>query len=298
MCPRRLPDRNDRPAASSRLSTWSRKTMYPVAYLTREDQLAAAERLGVDIAVIKAVTAVEARGTGYIRNTDMPWILFEGHWFHRLTRGVYTDRYPHLSYPTWTKKFYKGGRGEYDRLIEAIGLCDEPDPALKSASWGLFQIMGFNHELAGFPDVRRFVNAMATSEGAQLDAFVSFVLAQPVMAEHLREKRWAEFAKRYNGPGYQQNQYDTKLAAEFTRARQQMTEAVIGESLAIERGDTAALQSALNVAIGANLVTDGWMGAKTKDAIALFQRREGLPDTGAVDPETASRLGVDLSAYG
>jgi hypothetical protein len=34
--------------------------MYPVAYLTREDQLAAAERLGVDLAVIKAVTAVEA----------------------------------------------------------------------------------------------------------------------------------------------------------------------------------------------------------------------------------------------
>jgi hypothetical protein len=174
----------------------------------------------------------------------MPWDLFEGHWFHRLTRGVYTDRYPHLSYPTWTKKFYKGGRGEYDRLIEAIGLGDEPDPALKSASWGLFQIMGFNHELAGFPDVRSFANAMATSEGAQLDAFVSFVLAQPIMAEHLREKKWAEFAKRYNGPGYQQNQYDTKLAAEFTRARQQMTEAVIGESLATERGDTAAIQSA------------------------------------------------------
>ena len=271
--------------------------MYPVSFITRQDQIDAAKRLGVDVAVVKAVTAVEARGSGFIRNTDLPCILFEGHWFHRFTRGVHANHHPHLSYPSWTKKYYKGGRGEYDRLVEAIGICDEPDAALKSASWGLFQIMGFNHELAGHQDVRTFVNAMAVSEGAQLDAFVSFVLAQPAMADHLREKQWAEFARRYNGPGYQQNQYDMKLAAEFTRARHQMTEAEIGESLALERGDTAALQSALNVAVGANLVTDGWMGPSTRSALILFQEREGLPETGVVDAETCQQLGVDLNAY-
>ena len=271
--------------------------MYPVTFITRQDQVAAATRLGVDAAVVKAVTAVEARGSGFIRNTDLPCILFEGHWFHRFTRGVHANHHPHLSYPSWTKKHYKGGRGEYDRLVEAISICDEPDSALKSASWGLFQIMGFNHELAGYTDVRAFVNAMSVSEGAQLDAFVSFVLAQPAMAEHLQEKRWAEFARRYNGPGYQQNQYDVKLAAEFTRARHQMTEAEIGESLALERGDTAALQSALNLAVGANLVTDGWMGPTTRKALIQFQEREGLRETGVVDAETCSRLGLDLAAY-
>jgi hypothetical protein len=157
--------------------------------------------------------------------------------------------------------------------------------------------MGFNHELAGYADVRAYVNAIAMSEGAQLDAFVSFVLSQPAMADHLREKRWAEFAKRYNGPGYQQNQYDVKLAAEFTRARHQMTEAEIGESLALERGDTAALQSALNVSVGANLVTDGWMGSRTRSALILFQEREGLPETGKLGPETCERLGIDVGAY-
>ncbi len=271
--------------------------MFPVSFITRHDQINAAKRLGVDVAVIKAVTAVEARGTGFIKNTDLPAILFEGHWFHKFTRGVHDNHHPHLSYRSWTKKYYKGGRGEYDRLIEAIGICGEPDAALKSASWGLFQIMGFNHELAGYPDVQTYVNAIAVSEGAQLDAFVSFVLAQPAMVDHLREKRWADFARRYNGPGYQQNQYDTKLAAEFTRARHQMTEAEIGESLALERGDTAALQSALNVAVGANLVTDGWMGARTRSALIIFQEREGLPETGKVDPETCTRLGLDLGAY-
>jgi hypothetical protein len=271
--------------------------MFPVSFITRQDHVAAAKRLGVEVAVVKAVTAVEARGSGFIKNTDMPAILFEGHWFHRFTRGVHAARHPHLSYASWTKQFYKGGRGEYDRLVEAISISDGPESALKSASWGLFQIMGFNHELAGYADVRAFVNAMATSEGAQLDAFVSFVLAQPAMADHLREKRWAEFARRYNGPGYQQNQYDVKLASEFTRARHQMTEAEIGESLPLERGDTAALQSALNVAVGANLVTDGWMGPRTYAALIQFQEREGLSATGSLDRETCARLGIDVGAY-
>lgn len=271
--------------------------MFPITYITRQDQIDAAERLGVSVAVIKAVTAVEARGSGFIRNTDLPCILFEGHWFHRFTRGVHANHHPHLSYASWTKRHYKGGRGEYDRLVQAIGICDEPDAALKSASWGLFQIMGFNHELAGYDDVRSYVNAISISEGAQLDAFVSFILAQPAMADHLREKKWAEFARRYNGPGYRQNKYDIKLAAEFTRARHQMTEAEIGESLALERGDTAALQSALNVSVGANLVTDGWMGPKTRSALILFQEREGLPETGVVDAETCERLGLDLAVY-
>ena len=35
------------------------------------------------------------------------------------------------------------------------------------------------------------------------------------MAEALRKKNWAAFAKAYNGPGYAKNQYDTKLAAAY-----------------------------------------------------------------------------------
>jgi peptidoglycan hydrolase-like protein with peptidoglycan-binding domain len=76
-----------------------------------------------------------------------------------------------------------------------------------------------------------------------------------------------------------------------------MTEAEIGESLALERGDTAALQSALNVSVGANLVTDGWLGSRTRSALILFQEREGLPETGKLDPETCERLGIDVGAY-
>lgn len=270
--------------------------MYPISYITRSDQLAAAERLGVDLAVIKAVSAVEARGSGFIKNTDMPCILFEGHWFHRLTRGIHDNHHPTLSYPRWTKEHYRGGRGEYDRLIEAIRICEDPAPALRSCSWGMFQIMGFNHEKAGYGSVRDFVNEMATGEGPQMQAFVSFLLAQPELAESLRGQDWAEFAHRYNGPGFKANAYDAKLASAFSRARIAL-EKQDGDAPALERGDTAALQAALNVALGLQLVVDGWMGPKTRQAIIAFQEREGLPETGDVDDETCRRLGVDLQAY-
>ena len=38
------------------------------------------------------------------------------------------------------------------------------------------------------------------------------------LADELREKRWADFARKYNGVNYAINKYDTKLAAEFVKA--------------------------------------------------------------------------------
>lgn len=33
----------------------------------------------------------------------------------------------------------------------------------------------------------------------------------------LREKRWADFARGYNGPGYTANQYDVKLKEAYEK---------------------------------------------------------------------------------
>jgi hypothetical protein len=75
--------------------------------------------------------------------------------------------------------------------------------------------MGDNFIAAGFSSSHEFVKAMTRSEEAQLRAFVSFVLSRGTMAEALRQKNWAAFARAYNGPGYAKNQYDTKLAASY-----------------------------------------------------------------------------------
>lgn len=270
--------------------------MFKVNRLQESDFAAAARELGVEPAVIRAVTSVEARGTGFISGTDLPLILFEGHVFHRLTGGRYSKDYPGISYPKWDRSKYKGNRGEYDRLMLAIKVhAGNPEPALMSASWGLFQIMGFNHAKVGYGSVTDFVNAMSEGEPAQLMAFVAFIKATGLAAA-LRKGEWAAFAKAYNGSGYKANQYDTKLAAAFARERMRRQDDTDTES-ASERSEAVALQVALNAALGTTLpeklATDGWIGDKTKLAIRLFQRANGLQETGEDSPELRAALGLE-----
>ncbi len=184
--------------------------MKPV--LTLADFQRAATVLDCDIPAIRAVTAVEAPRGGF--NPDgTPTILFERHVFHRLTNGKYATRAPDLSSAS------PGGYGTYasqhGRLARAAQF--DRDAALMSCSWGMFQCMGFNHAICGHPTLQDFVNAMYESEGKHLDAFVAFVRSQG-LADELREHRWADFARRYNGSNYAINRYDDKLAAAYLAA--------------------------------------------------------------------------------
>ena len=71
--------------------------------------------------------------------------------------------------------------------------------------------MGFNFPLCGFKTVKEFWAALGRSEAEQLNAFCCYV-THVNLDDALREHRWEEFARRYNGPEYKKNQYDTKLA--------------------------------------------------------------------------------------
>ncbi len=206
--------------------TWSRLQSDMVDDLTslrlNEDDFArAAQTLGVDVATVKAVQQVESgRGGGFI-DPEHPTLLFEGHIFWReLTKeGIVPNEVAlgneDILYPKWTKSHYKGGMGEYTRLEKAIQI--HRDAAWRSASWGLFQIMGFNHKACGCESVKSFIDKMHISEGAQLDLFVSFIQNNR-LDKPLRERNWAEFARRYNGPAYAENNYDKKLANAYDLA--------------------------------------------------------------------------------
>jgi hypothetical protein len=175
--------------------------------VTEADYERVAKLLGCEIAAIKAVDQVEAKGDGFFAG-GRPKILFEAHQFSKHTGHKYDRAYPSISSATWNKALYAFGEAEYDRLRKAMTL-DRP-AALKSASWGRFQIMGFNHSSAGHPTVQAFVDAMFKSESAHLDAFVAF-LKSTGLKEALKKKEWAKFAKGYNGPKFAANAYHTKL---------------------------------------------------------------------------------------
>lgn len=176
--------------------------------LSDDDFARAAARLRCEVAAIRAVAKVESGGRSGFLPDKRPKILFESRWFHQLTGSRFDASHPDLSTPTWVRN-YAGNAAEYDRLRAAMEL--DPGAALKATSWGMFQILGVNHAAAGFGDVESFVRSQLDSEGAHLDAFVGFVIHNRLDAA-LRERRWGDFARRYNGPGFEANKYDLKMA--------------------------------------------------------------------------------------
>lgn len=255
--------------------------------LSGQDIQRCAAMIDVPVPALRAVIAVESAGSGFIAD-GLPKILFEGHIFHRETDGAYADERPDLCYERWTKAHYKGGRGEYDRLLDAIDF--DADAAMRSCSWGLGQVMGFNHAICGHATIDDFVNAMAESEGRQLEAMCGFIRSNK-LDDELRDAAWADFARRYNGPGYKANAYDTKLASAFARARHQ-EERGEGVPIVEDRARVAELQTALNATTNAGLAVDGWWGPKTRRAVMNYQRAQGLAATGEVDDELLERLGI------
>lgn len=188
--------------------------------LTDDDYKQAADALGCEVEVIKAVVEVEAAGDGFLPDGRVK-ILFEAHIFHRYTKGKYTADHPHISSKTWNKKLYKGGAGEWGRMEEAFLL--DPVAAQMSASYGAFQIMGFNFALCGFTKVEDFVEAMTTETG-QLGAFVEFIKSKD-LDDELRLKDWTGFARIYNGPGFRKNAYDERMAKAYAKERKEIASA-------------------------------------------------------------------------
>lgn len=242
----------------------------------------AASKIGCPVAAVRAVIDVESRG-GFLADTR-PKILFERHYFSRLTKGAHDGKHPDIS----AKKMggYKGGAAEYDRLLRAIALKREP--ALCSASWGAFQIMGNNFKASGFKDVEAFVKAMVAGEPDQLDAFVNFVTNNN-LDDELRRLDWVGFARGYNGPAYRVNKYDEKLAAayRFHSAGGARTTSPLPVLKMGDRGEEVkTLQKALGITV------DGDFGPGTKAAVVAFQRKHGLFADGIVGKNSWARLGV------
>jgi len=185
--------------------------------LTDEQLVKAAREAGIEPAALKAFAIVESAGSGFLPD-GRPKILFEGHIFHRQLKlknidpTPYLAKYPEIVYPKWDNSKYKGGVEEYQRLKIAESI--DKEAAWKSASWGMFQIMGFNYSICGYKNVYDFVAAMSTSEYNQLIAAIKLIQSMGLLPA-IKDKNWKMVASRYNGPLYLQNQYDKKLESAY-----------------------------------------------------------------------------------
>lgn len=176
----------------------------------------------IEPAALKAICIVESSGDGFLPDGRCK-ILFEGHIFWRqlVIAGITPSRHvignEDILYEVWDKTKYKGGAAEYDRLAKAMKI--HRTAALKSASYGLFQIMGFNHKSCGYDTVESFVADMNINAEQQLQAAVKFLKNQNLI-DIINQHNWKAFASRYNGPNYAANQYDVKLEQAYRNSLQ------------------------------------------------------------------------------
>lgn len=231
--------------------------------VTERDIKAAAEKLGISAAMVAAVSTVESRGEGY--NSDgSTRSLLERHQVYKYSKieACLTEMTDKAGVGVCSQELggYVGGVAEYDR-IKRVGEVNRY-VALMSASFGRWQIMGFNHKLVGYDSPEEMYKAFQSGEKAQLDAFVEFIIANG-LAKHLQEaerlagagksplKPLDAFANAYNGRSH--NRYDLKIAAAYEaekRKRNGYQVKPIQESTTLQGGATATVGT-----IGATILT-------------------------------------------
>ena len=253
------------------------------APLRDADYAHAAQSLGCTVAAIRAVAHVESAGGGFLAD-GRPKLLFERHVFHARTGGRFGAAHPAVS--SASRGGYLGGAREYERLRRAITL--DRRAALESASWGKFQIMGFNFAAAGHRHVEQFVGAMVSGEAAQLAAFAAFIEAKK-LADALIREDWTAFARGYNGPAFAQNAYDRKIAAAHARFA-----TVVDPVLRLHA--TGPNVQRLQHLLGQK--QDGVFGNRTLAAVIAVQDRHGLEADGIVGARTWAALGREAGVSG
>ncbi|NMM10649.1 MAG: DUF3380 domain-containing protein [Polaromonas sp.] len=218
--------------------------------ITEADWNLAANGIDCDAAVLKAIAKVESgkRSSFWrlnkIDGAQIPAIMFERHYFSQLTGRKFDAQHPDISWPTGYQQqgklgsdnkemhdrkvvvsdIYSDFASSYLRLINAYQL--DADAALKSCSWGKFQIMGANYATCGAADLNRFVATMCASELGQIKLLAGFIQRKPrpwkdrrnhalgkevSLWDAVKTKNWQAIAFNYNGPGYKKYHYDTQI---------------------------------------------------------------------------------------
>lgn len=190
-------------------------------YIQESDYINAADVLDVEVAAIKAFAMTEAKEFGFFSN-GFPVILFERHIFYKeLKKRHGQDKANEImtinpDICNTSPGGYTGGRAEIYRLDKAIAI--NSDAALASASFGLFQVMGFNYATCGYSDIGTFVEEMKQSESNHIKAFVGFIKSNKTLHTALKNKDWDTVARCYNGINYSKNSYHLKMAENYQKA--------------------------------------------------------------------------------
>lgn len=181
--------------------------------LNDADYRDAAQRLGVEVAAIKAVVEIETgrQHSGFFAPRK-PIIYFDAKIFQRncQQKGIFI--------PESAGHIYSGHGANQELAHQRFSAASSIDSitAFESTFWGMFQIGGFNWKLCGADNIHDFVEKMCYSERTQLELFTNF-LTNTGLIKFLRDKNWSAFARYYNGPKYARWGYHTRMARAYKK---------------------------------------------------------------------------------
>ncbi|WP_150539442.1 N-acetylmuramidase family protein, partial [Actinobacillus vicugnae] len=186
-----------------------------------------AKELGVEKEVLKAVAEVESRGEGFINVNGVrkAKILYERHYMYRLLRDEKNYSTEHLTklvnedQDIINKRMsekYGTSLYQYTRLEKAKKIDNYS--AIKSCSWGRFQVMGIYYDKGGYVSPSEFERAMHLCDLQQFVYFKNYLKkVAPSIIPAMKSKDWARIARIYNGPDYSKNQYDIKMKSAYNK---------------------------------------------------------------------------------
>lgn len=177
-------------------------------------------RTGVSASALLAVAEVESasRAFALVNGRAEPLIRFEGHWFDRLLHPARraAARAAGLSSPRAGAIRNPAAQSARWRLLEKAAAID-PEVAYAATSWGLAQVMGLHWKRLGFASARALAEEARRSPSGQLLIAARFLKAGG-LDRMLAEKRFVDFARSYNGPGFRANRYEAKIERAFEAA--------------------------------------------------------------------------------
>lgn len=263
--------------------------------------------IGVGEDELHAFMDVEAAGSGF-DGRGRPKMLFEPHVFYRNLSGSRRTQAVSrgLAYKNWRRGSYPAD--SYPRLERAMTI--DETAALRSASWGLGQILGENHAMCGHATPQSMVRTFMADEDEHLRAMVAFLVASGIdddmrrlasLDRPTRPSDCVPIVRVYNGPGYAKNSYHVKFADAHNKWRRiPDTPWVPGDDVEIvpiyDPGDEAAdaavryYQEALARLGYYGGEVDGLHGPKTEAAVRAFQSSARIAVDGDVGSETISAL--------
>ena len=265
----------------------------------------AARWLGAPTAALLAFIEVETAGRGF-DSQNRPKMLFEPHVFWReLGASGARELAAKLgvAYSSWGAKPYP--KESYTRLKTAQTV--HASKALRSASWGLGQILADKHAICGHATEEDFVRANMQGEREQLLCMTALMIAwgipKMLAGKDLTKKEsWAPAAKKWNGSGYAKHDYHGRMADAFVKHEQglpyvtpaQAPKAMLqinmkGEAVLNLQNDLAALGYVFEKGI------DGRFGTETDKHVRAFQLASGLTPDGKVGPATLRVLAETLA---